>query len=279
MRRLLFLAGVAIALASLGREARADEKATPTVPETTLPSKQPNYWARGENRLFASAMIDVGYLYLRPRITVGYGKPFLLWAGLDANPIATSSGLGAYAGLRLQVPWFDLRVGARGFRAFEHHFLAPQGSYETVDLQNATGPLSQYVTLEAELSGAIPVGPGSILLVLTAASVQGVPSGWYVYEETLHAITNPPGIYRARFGYGLRLGSEGNARVGLVGEALDLPGRREVVFRAGVVAGFTIDDHLEALGLLLVPVAGVDSLGIAAGDYGEFGIRYRWATF
>jgi hypothetical protein len=281
MRALLFLGGAASALALAG-PARGDE-AAPTDVETVeapmqVPIMQPGHWDRGNMRLFAATTLDAGYLYLRPRLSVGYGKPFLLWAGLDANPIATSTGVGAYGGLRVQVPWFDVRVGARGFRAFEHRFLSPQAQYDTVAFQNATGTTSQYVTLEAELSGGIPAGPGSVLLVLTASSVQGVPSGYYVYEETLRVITDPPAIYRARVGYALRLGSEGNLRVGLVGEVLDLPARSDLVYRAGVVASFGIDDHFEALGLLVVPVSSPDSLGIAGGDFGELGIRYRWAT-
>jgi hypothetical protein len=282
MRFFVFFAGAVGALASWGGSARADEGAPADVETVETPLQVPimhsGHWDRGNMRLFAATTLDAGYLYLRPRLTVGYGKPFLLWAGLDANPIATSTGIGAYGGFRVQVPWFDVRVGARGFRAFEHRFLAPQAQYDTVALQNATGSTSQYITLEAELSGGIPAGPGSVLLVLTASSVQGAPSGYFVYEETLRAITDPPAIYRARVGYALRLGSEGNVRVGLVGEVLDLPARSDFVYRAGVVASFGIDDHFEALGLLVVPVSSPDSLGIAGGDFGELGIRYRWAT-
>jgi hypothetical protein len=282
MRAFFFFAGAAGAL-TLCWTARADNNGAPTDVETVetplqVPAMHSGHWDRGDVRPFAAATLDVGYLYLRPRLSVGYGKPFLLWAGLDANPIATSTGVGAYGGLRVQVPWFDVRVGARGFRAFEHRFLSPQAQYDTVALQNATGSTSQYVTLEAELSGGIPAGPGSVLLVLTASAVQAVPSGYYVYEETLRVITNPPAIYRARVGYALRLGSEGNIRVGLVGEVLDLPARSDFVYRAGVVASFGIDDHFEAIGLLVFPVSSPDSLGIAGGDFGELGIRYRWAT-
>jgi hypothetical protein len=278
MRVFLFFAS-AMGLLASGGTSRADEAAPPSAEAPLqVPVMQKGHWDRGNMRLFAATTIDLGYLYLRPRLTLGYGKPFVLWGGLDVNPIATSSGLGAYAGLRVQIPWFDLRAGARGFRAFEHHFLPPQDSYNTVDLQNVMGSNSLYVTLEAELSGAFPLGPGSVLLVLTASSVQGVPSGLYVYEETLRVITNPPAIYRARTGYALRLGSEGNARVGVVGEVLDLPGRSELLYRAGMVASFSIDDHLEALGLLVFPVVSRDSLGIAGGDFAELGIRYRWAT-
>jgi hypothetical protein len=243
-----------------------------------MPMTHPGYWEQGPARPFAATTIDVGFLYARPRLSLGYGKPFNLWAGVDMNPIATATGVGAYGGLRLQVPWFDLRAGARGFFAFQHDFLAPQASYSTVDLYSGSGPQSRYVTLEADLSGGIPVGPGSILVVLTASAVQGVPAGLYVYEETLRVITNPPAIYRARTGYAVRFGAEGALRAGLVGEVLDLPGRDALVYRAGVIASFAIDDHLEAVGLLVIPVASPDSIGIAGGDFGELGLRYRWAT-
>jgi hypothetical protein len=236
------------------------------------------YWERGSARLFAATTIDVGYLYLRPRLSLGYGKPFNFWAGVDVNPIATSTGLGAYAGLRLQVPWFDVRAGARAYYAFQHSFLAPQAHYSTIDLNDTAGPQSRYVTLEVNVSGGIPVGPGSILIDLTASAVQGVTKGDYVYEETLRVITKPPAIYRARTGYAVRLGAEGAARLGVVGEVLDLPGRDALVYRAGLVASFAIDDHLEAVGLLVIPVASPDSIGIAGGDFGELGLRYRWAS-
>lgn len=246
--------------------------------EEPRPAIHPGYWSRGDAHPFLAMTIDAGYLYLRPRLSLGYGRPFALWAGIDVNPIATSTGLGAYGGLRLQIPWFDLRVGARGFLAFQHDLLTPQAHYDTVNLDTTTGSISRYVTLEAELSGGIPAGPGSILLVLTASSVQGVPEGHFVYEETLRVITSPPAIYRARTGYALRLGSEGAARVGVVGEVLDLPDRHDFVVRVGMIASFAIDDHLEALGLLVIPVASPDSIGIAGGDFGELGLRYRWAT-
>jgi hypothetical protein len=272
MRRLLLPLVLALVSCAVAAEARADD--TPP----TLPVVHSGYWERGDPRPFASSTIDVGYLYLRPRLSLGYGEPFSTWAGIDVNPIFQSTGVGAYGGIRLQIPWFDLRVGARPFYAFQHNYLAPQASYSTIDLDTVTGTNAKYVTLETELSGGIPAGPGTILLVLTASSVQGVPAGMYVYEETLRVITNPPWIFRARTGYALRLGAEGAAKVGVVGEVLELPNRHDQVWRAGVVASFAINDHLEALGLLVLPVVTPDAIGLAGGDFGELGLRYRWAT-
>jgi hypothetical protein len=261
-----------LASAAMASTASADDMAP------KMPMVHSGYWERGDARLFASSTIDLGYLYLRPRLSLGYGRPFTLWTGVDMNPIVTSTGIGAWGGLRVQTPWFDIRVGARPFYSFQYNYLVRQAEYSTINLDTNTGMNSKYVTLEAELSGGIPAGPGSILLVLTASSVQGAPSGMDVYEETLRVITEPPEIFRARTGYALRLGAEGAAKVGVVGEVLELPRRHDQVWRAGVVASFAIDDHLEALGLLVLPVASPDSIGIAGGDFGELGLRYRWAT-
>jgi hypothetical protein len=273
MGRIGLMSGASTALLLIVSTAAAED-----VPQYSVPMRHEGYWATGDVRPFLSTTIDVGYLYLRPRLSLGYGRPFSTWVGIDVNPLVTNTGFGGYGGVRFQIPWFDLRAGARAFEAFEHEYLTPQAHYSSVDLQETSGVTSKYVTLEAELSGGIPAGPGTILLVLTASAVEAVPRGMYVYEETLRVITSPPAIYRARTGYALRLGPEGAARVGFVGEVLDLPGRDAFVVRAGVVASFAIDDHLEALGLLVVPVASPDSIGIAGGDFAELGIRYRWAT-
>jgi membrane-associated phospholipid phosphatase len=43
-------------------------------------------WAEGSRRLFVGTTLDVGFLYLRPRGAVGYGKPHYAWIGVDGNP-------------------------------------------------------------------------------------------------------------------------------------------------------------------------------------------------
>jgi hypothetical protein len=222
--------------------------------------------------------MDGGYLYLKPRFSLGYGRPFALWGGIDATPIITPDYAGGYSGLRLQIGWFDLRAGARAVHAFQHQYLTPKDAFNLVDLAEITGHPSNYVSLEAEAAAAIPAGPGSLLVLGTASSVQLVPAGYDVYEENLHVIVSPPPVYRGRVGYALRFLPEGNAEVGVVGEVLEIPNRKTQVVRAGVVATFKIDDHLDAVGRIVVPVWGPDSIGFAGADYSELGIRYRWAT-
>jgi hypothetical protein len=99
-----------------------------------------------------------------------------------------------------------------------------------------------------------------------------------VYDEYLRVVVSPPAVYRARIGYAIPFMPENNARLGLVGEVLQIPDRNARVYRAGVVATFDIDDHLQAIATVVVPVWSPDSLGFLGADYSELGIRYRWAS-
>jgi hypothetical protein len=263
---------------------RADEPATspatPTSREAWIqcPRCHPEYWTSEPARPFISLRLDAGYLYLKPRFSFGFGQPFALWGGVDAVPLVTPDAAGGYSGLHLQIDWFELRAGARFVHAFRHQFLTPKDSYSLVDLAQDTGHPSDYLGLEAEVAAAIPAGPGSVLVLGTASSIQLVPSGYYVYDETLRVVVGPPPVYRARVGYAVPFMPEDNARLGIVGEVLEIPERKAQVYRAGVVATFDIDDSLQAVAAVVVPFVGPDSLGFLGADYTELGIRYRWAT-
>jgi hypothetical protein len=274
-----------------GRVARADESTPPAAAPQAQPAASPaidarlscptcfpGYWSDDPARPFVSLRLDTGYLYLKPRFSFGYGKPFSLWGGIDAVPLVTPDSAGGYGGLRVQIEWLELRAGARYVHAFVHQFLAPRDTYSLVDLAQDNGHPSEYLDLEAELAAAIPVGPGSVLVTGTASSIQRVPAGYYVYDETLRVVVSPPPVYRARLGYALPFMPENNARLGLVGEVLDIPDRNARVYRGGVVATFDVDDHLQAIATVIVPLWSPDSLGFLGADYTELGIRYRWAT-
>jgi len=265
--------------------ASAEEPAQPrAASSTTAPdgfegaASPPGHWVVEPYRPFLSVTATAGYLYLKPRFSIGYGRPFAAWGGIDVTPMVTPDYVGGYAGLRLQLGWFDVRGGARAVHAFQHQFLPMQPSYTLVDLSEDTGRPSNYVSLEAELSGAIPAGPGDIVALATMESIQLVPAGYDVYDEALHVIVRPPPVYRGRLGYAVRFLRRRNLQVGVVGEVIEIPDRSAQVYRAGAVATFDLDDHLQAVGLLVVPVRSPDSLGLAGADYTELGIRYRWAT-
>jgi hypothetical protein len=236
-------------------------------------------WREGPARAFVSTTIDAGYLYLRPRVSVGYGRPFTEWIGLDANPLIVSAGYGAYGGARFALPFVDLRVGARYFGAFQHSFLDPQDHYSRLDLDSTVRSSARYVTLEAELTAQIPAGPGDILLLGSASDVQGVPDNAYVFEETLHIITAPPFVWRVRGGYALRFGSRGQHSIGLVADVLDVPKRDDsLTIRAGPVLRLVLSRHFDIRGSFVFTLVSPDRLGLVGGDFTELGVRWRTAT-
>jgi hypothetical protein len=258
--------------------ARADGSVATEATPVQVPTMEPGHWTTEPFRLFASLRVDAGYLYLKPRLSLGYGRPFSSWAGVDLVPLVTPDYAGGYSGLHVQLDWFEVRAGARYVHAFMHQFLTPATSYNLVDLAEFTGHASAYLDLEAEAAAAIPAGPGHILLLGTASTIELVTSGYYVYDEALRVVVAPPLVYRGRVGYSVPFMPEHNARVGIVAEVIDIPNRGDQVYRAGLVAAFDIDDHLQAVANLLIPVYGPDSLGLLGADYTELGIRYRWAT-
>ena len=236
------------------------------------------FWSRAPARAFVAMAVDAGYIYGRPRLSLGYGKPFTQWVGVDVNPVASNRFLGAYAGLRAEIPMLDLRVGGRYIWAFQQAYLAPKDQYHRLDFESQDFARSRYTSLEAELTGVVPVGPGSILAVASGSMLSGVPAGLYVYDENLRVIIKPPYVWRGRLGYTFRFGTEGKIRVGPVVDVLGVPGRSEHVVRAGIIGSAVLSDHVEVLGSLVPPILSPDSIGIAGGDFAQLGVRYRWAS-
>jgi hypothetical protein len=236
------------------------------------------HWTREPGRPFLSLRVDLGYPYFKPRASLGYGKPFYRWVGIDAVPSVTPQSGGGYAGPRLQLDWFELRAGARFVHAFGGQYLAAEPSFTIVNLDEYRGSTENYVDLEVEATTAIPAGPGSILAAFMAESIQLVPKGLDIYEETLRVVAAPPQLYRARLGYAFLLGREHTARLGPLVEDIELPDRQARVIRVGLTGSFNIDDHLAVVATVLVPVYSPDALGLAGADYTELGVLYRWAT-
>ena len=268
--------GTLIALAVLASSAQAwaDDGSLPERPAPTVVSA----WSTGADRFFASGMIDIGPLYLRPRLSAGFGRPFWRWTGVDVNPIVSGEGVGAYGGLRATVPNFDLRVGSRYFFAFYRHFLEPREQYDVLALERRTGPSSRYLSLEAELTASVPMGPGRALTVLSATYVMLVPDDYWVFEETLRVVADPPWIWLARTGYELPVGELRIVRVGAVVEAAGSPDRGAWTVRCGVTGSMRLWKTVELRGAIVPAVYGEDSLGAAGGQWFELGVRLRFAT-
>jgi hypothetical protein len=236
-------------------------------------------WGQGDARPFAASTVDFGYIYLRPRLSLGYGRPHADWVGVDLNPIFQGSGLGAYGGIRASLPFLDLRLGVRGFYSFERSFLAAQDSYSRLDLETTNGGHAQYATYEAEATSGFEIGPGELGLVASASSVEGVRAGSYVFEEALHVIVKPPWVFRGRVGYSFYMfPSLGRASIGPAVEALYVPDRRATTIRAGLLLRIVITRAIEIRGSFVPAIVSPDTIGIVGGDFTELGLRYRWAT-
>ena len=251
----------------------------PTPRDALIDPTMARDWAAFPSRLFVATTVDVGYVYARPRVTLGYGKPFTTFVGLDVNPIATNTGLGLYGGLRGAVPYLDLRVGARQFWAFSHTYLPPAESYQRIDLETRGDARARYLTWEAEMDASIPLGPGQVVLRGSASYVTGVPEGQYVFEETLHVIVAPPLVWRVRGGYALGFGPRQQHSIGLVVDVLDIPKRDDsVTLRVGPILRFVLSRRVDVRGSFVATAVSPDRIGLVGGDFTELGVRYRWAS-
>lgn len=247
--------------------------------ETTQPvGPSLSTWADGQDRLFVASLVDVGFLFLRPRFHFGWGRPHYQWLGIEANPILSNSDLGAYAGIRGAVPYGDLRVGARWRHAFRRSFLDPQDSFDHLDVSTRAGPVSQYISFEAQLTVGVPVGPGSLLLEATGTLIHGVPEDKWVFEDTIRVVAAPPLVWGVEVGYIFKAGPQERGRLGPVVELVSIPGRDAIIVRAGIVASMKLWKGLQLRGKFVPVLSSPDALGFSGGDSFLVGVRYQWAT-
>jgi hypothetical protein len=251
----------------------------PTPPDALIDPKMARSWGTLPARAFVATTIDFGFVYVRPRVSLGYGRPFTQWVGVDANVLAQTAGLGAYGGLRVEIPHLDWRIGPRFFRSFSRTYLLPQDSYERIDLErDITNPAST-LTWETELDLNAQLGPGRILLRGSASYVTGVPEGHRVFEETLHIIVEPPLVWRTRLAYTFTFGSRSQHSFGPAIDFLDVPKRDDSrTLRAGPILRLALSRRVEVRGSFIVTLLSPDHIGLVGGDFTELGLRYRWAS-
>jgi hypothetical protein len=251
----------------------------PTPEDALMDPRMARSWATLPPRPFVATTVDVGFVYFRPRLSLGYGRPFTEWVGWDANPIATTNGLGAYTGLRLELPHLDLRVGPRYFASFSHTYLQRQPSYSRLDLESNSGDPSRTLTFEAELDLNFDLGPGRLLMRGSASYVSGVPDGYNAFEETLHIIVEPPLVWRARLAYSFSFGARKQHGIGAAVDLLDVPKRDDSrTIRVGPILRLALSRRVDVRGSFIFTVVSPDRIGLAGGDFTELGIRYRWAS-
>ncbi|MCA9634250.1 MAG: hypothetical protein KC766_41680 [Myxococcales bacterium] len=230
-----------------------------------------------EPSAFVATAVDVGYQYLRPRGSVGYGNPWGTWVGVDANPLVSGTAAGGYAGIRLALPPVDFRAGSRYLYSFSKSFLPVQDGYDRRDIEYDDGDPARYLALESEITLTPIVGPGYILSESSVTYMTGVPDDQYVYTEQLRIVAKAPWIFRQRLGYVLPVAGDGALKLGIVGEYLRDPDRETDTVRAGIILRMRLFQDLEARGNFVPVLFSPDDLGIKGGDFGQLGIRWTWA--
>jgi hypothetical protein len=236
------------------------------------------YWSGGLPRWFISAQLEGGFFYIRNQMAAGYGKPHWRWIGLETQGRA-SGGMGSeYIGLRAALPEADLRLGARYVFATDQAYLEPQSSFDRDDLRIPEVPQSHYLQLEAEVSGSLSFFGGTLFGLAGLYRMTGIPDGYFVFDETLHVVVDPPWTWRARGGHLLKFGAQGGLRIGMAAEIIGLPGREEMVVRTGPQLAVILTHHLDAAASIMAVAWSPDNLALLGADIGQFGLRYRWAT-
>jgi hypothetical protein len=245
----------------------------PPVPQFT--------WKSDAKRYFAASTVDAGYLYLRPRLSLGYGAPHYLWMGVDLNPIFSRQGVGGWAGVRFALPYVDVRAGARAFYAFQRSFLPGDiDSFDRAALETSGGDNAHYITMETELTTGIATKYGEITLLGSASRVTGFDDpDDYVYEDTLRTIVGSSLVWRTRATYGFYpIPSFHQFTLGPAVDVIGVPTRDEILVRAGVVTRIVFNRAFEVRGSFVPTFVSRDRLGLITSDFTELGIRWRWAS-
>ena len=251
---------------------------SPPAPGGTDQAVVARYWEIGRTRPFLAGTVDAGFLYLKPRFSAGYGRPFWSFVAAEGYPVVGTGGLGLYSGFSAAIPGLTFRLGSRYYYPFSRTLLRPQPSFTRSDLDLELGPAGDYMAFESELTFTLPAFRGSLFGVLSGYRTARVPQNYYVFEDSLRVVMAPPYVWRTRLGYLASFGARGAIRFGGAAELIGLPGRDEIVMRAGVLASVSISAELEAQASLIPVILSPDSIGLAGGDFGQLGLRYRWAT-
>ena len=259
---------VATALATaLTRGAAAEEEA-----------EEPRYspWQSKKYTSLAASASDVGIVYARPHLTLGWGAPFWQFVGLDAYAIATNSFASSYAGWRASLPWLDVQWGARFVYPYNRQLLQKKESYGPADLPlGSDGERSTYRVVELEITRLAAVLHGVIFLELHPLWIDA-PKDMHLFEEMMRAVVEPPFAMRTRLGYLYDFEGTGD-KAGAMTEYMIMPGRPGNVTRVGPVLIVSLSQHYEILATATFTVSSPDSLGLYEGSYGFLGLRARWA--
>lgn len=268
---------VAIALSHRGAAAQGYATGPGDSSANPLGSTPGARWSRGPARWFLAGRVDVGFFFLRPRFSAGYGQPHHLWLGLDAAPIVSTSAVGGYFGGRIEDKFFEVRSGMLYQYSFNRSYLPAAPSYGRRDIDVLEGPRAQYWLWDSELELYYPIGKLRLRSQTQPVFAGGLPEDHYLYIDTLWVVAGPGLTLRQRLGVeffwpGTNIGITPSA------EMLWLQERDAFVVRVGAQVRWLLSDELEARTTILPVIYSPDQLGRTGGDVFEVALRWRWAT-
>lgn len=281
-RTALVVSASCFAALLLPREARAQEglvpgSAVPSETRTNITSQRP-YWGAGPTRFFAGVVFETGGISSKTELDIGYGKPHHMWAGLDVESQLSLRGMNTFVGARAVAPWGSVRFGPRFWTGLGQKLIEPVDVVTKPLLDVDEGPASKYLSLDAEVSFNIPLPFGSIGALVTGYGILAVEDGYYVFEDALRVVIDPPFVGRVRLSYLAPIGTPPTMRVGGLAELVYNPGREYANVRIGPAVAVSLTHHLEAVAAAAFSVYNPDEIGVAGADLGQIGLRYRWAT-
>jgi hypothetical protein len=249
-----------------------------TTPAEPVPAPRVNgYWSEGAPRPFVSGKVDLGIPYFKPGVSLGYGMPHWLWAGVDVNAISTLEFAQTYFGARAASPLLDLAFGARDTWSFGKAFLTIPPFTRNQVLSSQTHA-ARYWAWEAEAVASAPLPHSAVVADFVVVHLLDVPKGVFVYDESYRVVVKDPVFYVARMAAVARLLAEDALKVGALAVYVFGTGRGQGVWQLGPAGALQLTDHLEIVAALALQVSGPDTLGLSLGAYGVAGLRYRWAT-
>jgi hypothetical protein len=236
----------------------------------------PDYWEQGRPRSFVSLQPVLGAGYAQLVAQAGWGRPGWMWGGAEAFAFGGVGFAAEYAGVRADLLAVDLRAGVRHTTSFNHGALQPMPAH-SIDDFTAAQPHAAYTTLEAELSGGVPLPGGFGLWDFEGYRIEGAPASVDLYEEWMKVVVRPPWVGAARAGYLLALGSDGWLKLGALADFTATSGRDTLV-RVGPLVAARLTDHLDLVVLAAAAVRTPDALGLIGGMYGTVRLRWIWAS-
>ena len=235
------------------------------------------YWAEQTSRWFVSADVAVG-AFNRGRVSIGYGKPYWTWFGLEFQAATTSEFGTLLFGPRIDALLVNASLDLRGTFAYAREQPLRAESYGSFELEGTPGVKNEYGSLDAWIWGYVPAGPVPLVgyWEVGGTYLLSDPSPYAVFEEYMRYTMNGRTALMLRAVLSVKLFSD---RL-LLGPAVDgvLSPERSGVLRVGGAASYQFTPHLALNLLLTVPVVSPDSLDWYTQSWGIGRLSYAWAS-